>query len=166
MDESGVVTGEELETPVESQNETVVEPEVPAESQEEVVVEPEVPEESQNEAVTEPETPAESQGEAVTESETESGEEVTEETAEPDVVYEELLNAINSMNSTPDYEIDYTQLLQNIYAEQQATNQYLMESNEYQRQIAESMKLVNTCFYVLFIIIVGVIGYKIMSWLI
>ena len=166
MDESGVVTGEELESPVEPQNETVVEPEVPAESQEEVVVEPEVPEESQTEAVTEPETPAESQGEAVTESETESGEEVTEETAEPDVMYEELLNAINSMNSTPDYEIDYTSLLQQILAEQQMTNQYLTESIKVQQDIADNMKLVNTCIYVFFIFLVGFFGYKIMSWLI
>lgn len=143
MEESGVVSGGAIETPLEM---PVKEP---------AVADGDISEISE-----------ELQGNAVEGSENETGDEVIEETAEPDVVYEELLNAINSMNSTPDYEIDYMQLLQNIYAEQQKTNQYLIESNEYQSQIADSMKLVNTCFYVLFIIIVGVIGYKIMSWLI
>lgn len=143
MEESGVVSGGAIETPLEM---PVKEP---------AVADGDISEISE-----------ELQGNAVEGSENETGDEVIEETAEPDVVYEELLNAINSMNSTPDYEIDYMQLLQNIYAEQQKTNQYLIESNEYQSQIVENTKMVNACFYVLFIIIVGVIGYKIMSWLI
>lgn len=113
--------------------------------------------------VTGEEIPEESQVDTGEGSETEEMEEVTEFDGETVVDYEELLQEIEAMSGS---QVDYTQLLQEIHAEQLVTNQYLMESNEYQKQIAESMALVNTFFYVLMIILVGVIGYKIMSWLI
>lgn len=113
--------------------------------------------------VTGEEIPEESQVDTGEGSETEEIEEVTELDGETVVDYEELLQEIEAMSGS---QVDYTQLLQDIRVEQLVTNQYLMESIEYQKQIAESMKLVNTFFYILFIFIVGVIGYKIMSWLI
>ena len=113
--------------------------------------------------VTGEEIPEESQVETEEGSETEEIEEVTELGDETVVDYEELLQEIEAMSGSQE---DYTQLLQEIHAEQLVTNQYLMESNEYQKQMVESLQLVNTFFYILFIFLVGIIGYKIMSWLI
>lgn len=113
--------------------------------------------------VTGEEIPVESQVDTGEVSEAEEMEEVTEFDGETVVDYEELLQEIEAMSGSQE---DYTQLLQDIRAEQLVTNQYLMESIECQKKMVESLQYVNTFFYILFIFLVGIIGYKIMSWLI
>lgn len=109
------------------------------------------------------ELPDVSQYEDVEVSENEEYEDVTGNDDVPVVDYEDLLREIDAIS---DSQVDYTQLLQEIRTEQLIIDQHLTESIEYQKQMVESMKLVNTFIYIFFIFLVGFIGYKIFSWLI